>query len=879
MSSSRNSSNPAPAPAEQEQEQEQEQAKIISFQRKKKQVTIHSGSALQNDTKPTIQTQSTASEESDVENNLRKRLLTYRRINDLFQDARKDLKPLLKGLLETITKTLDAQAGSLWLVDSEKNANVCTVAIGPGSATLVGVSLPPGKGIVGWVIEKNSSSLVSDAQSDERFSSKVGPDGFITHSIIAVPLYHDGEVLGCIEVVNKTSKEPCFTEADKSLLEDICTPAAMHIKTTLSMQKQEILLNRLETFQHLHEGFSSTMELDKLLQIVLEKAIELLSADVGSIWLTDDTGDEIECKFAVGPTKDKVTGLKLIRGQGIIGWVIQNKKGSIVEDCTHDPRFSHEVDDKLGYVTRTMISTPLLVRDECIGAIQIINKKGSSEHFTQSDLNYLGMFSSSAALFVKNARLFASENKAKELSALISISKELSSILDVDAVLLSIANLSSGIIPFERATVSRMRPGRETYEVRAISGEQTIDSSNPDIQKLGTLHTKIIAGGKDIAINSTDAVAKDAKLQPLIKEYCDTHKLQSFWAFILKDDQGVLGLLTMESVEKNMIPDSKKELLGILISQCTVALRNADLFSTIPKNGIIGSISSNLLQQIQTIRQWPIEKCKRVGLACLSATLAMVFLKLPWNVTADIEIIPANQIYYAQAAGLVKEILVREGVSVKPGETLMRVDTTELVLQKMQKESSRHKVMTEMIKFQSEDKISDFKMKEAEKLSLDAELKLLEQQIAAAEVKSGINGVVVSDKLDDLIGKPVTSGEELIKIARTDMVFAQFDVPEGDAPLIETGQAVKFKVFGLPTQSFSENLKLWSVAAEGKGLTKDDPNRFFKARVEVPNTSPGLGPGLRPGMTGRGKIYTTWRSLGWIIFHKPMEFLGYNVLF
>ncbi|MEK6706365.1 MAG: hypothetical protein AABZ06_11305, partial [Bdellovibrionota bacterium] len=69
------------------------------------------------------------------------------------------------------------------------------------------------------------------------------------------------------------------------------------------------------------------------------------------------------------------------------------------------------------------------------------------------------------------------------------------------------------------------------------------------------------------------------------------------------------------------------------------------------------------------------------------------------------------------------------------------------------------------------------------------------------------------------------------------------------------------------------------AAAEGKGLTKDDPNRFFKARVEVPNTSPGLGPGLRPGMTGRGKIYTTWRSLGWIIFHKPMEFLGYNVLF
>ncbi len=816
----------------------------------------------------------------DNTESFKKRLIVYRRINELYQEKGLHFELLMSGLLELIVKVTGAEGGSLWITHKEKSEIQCKIATGTGSENVLNLVLPMSKGIVGWVVDHNQSAIVYDTSLDERFhgsSDRKQKNGFSTKSLIASPLFYGGEVLGVIEVVNKQTDDKRFNDEDKAFLDDICTPTAMHIKTSLAIQRQEAFVKRMGVFKQLHESFSETIDLNKLLGIVLTRAIELLQAEVGSLWLTTENDDKIECKIAEGPTKNKVIGVKLDKGTGIIGWVIENKKSSIVEDCSKDSHFSSEVDKKINFVTRSLISSPLCVKDECIGAIQIINKKGEELLFNKEDLNFLELFASSAAMYIKNARLFASEKKAKELSALIQISKEITSTLDLDAVLLSIVNLSSNIIEYTRGAVSRKPIGKKEYLIQAMNGQEKIDLNDEETKDLGKLHNKIVESGKDVLINS-EAYQNDPNGVAEIKKYLKKKNLKSFWAHVLKDDQGELGVLSMESLERNMIPENKKELLSILVSQCTVALRNAELYTTVPSGILSLDFSQKIAAKLYEMKEWPLEKKRNTALGVLGIIFSLIFVKVPWNITTAIEIVPMASTYYAQSKGKVSEVFVKEGQAVMAEDVLLKLETEDLILERRQKESSLQKIASEMLKLQSEGKIGEFKIKESEKKSLNAELEMLDKQLEHSTVKAMQDGIVVSSNLDELVGMPVNFGQELVKIARTDRVFAQFEVPEDDVLFVKPGQGIKFKVFGLPNTSFSNDIKLKTVAGEGKSLTKNDTNKFFIARAEVPNHQ-NSGSVLRPGMTGRGKIYTPWQPLGYYLFSKPAKYIVMNLFY
>jgi hypothetical protein len=197
-------------------------------------------------------------------------------------------------------------------------------------------------------------------------------------------------------------------------------------------------------------------------------------------------------------------------------------------------------------------------------------------------------------------------------------------------------------------------------------------------------------------------------------------------------------------------------------------------------------------------------------------------------------------------------------------------------MQRSEKENSRVKVRAEMIKVLQEDKISEYSIKEAEKRSLDYEIERLNAQIARAEIKSDVHGTVVSEKLRDLIGQPVQFGQEIIKIARADRFFVEFQVPEDEVIFVRPGLGFKFKVFGHPDVSFKEGLKLLSVAGEGRPLTETETDKYFIARAEVLNSAEAI---LKPGMTGRAKIEADWRPLGYVLFYKPYRYLMTKILF
>ncbi len=171
-----------------------------------------------------------------VENALVKRsLLVERRIRmqkmeerakklELFEKASMvfsstlDLRDLLERIMSITKDTIGAEACSVLLVDKASGELSFAVAIGKKADELGGFRIKPGQGIGGWVLENGESILVEDAGKDERFFAGVDrKTGFKTRSIIAVPLFKNGMIIGVIEVINKIG-DTQFCVEDKDVL-------------------------------------------------------------------------------------------------------------------------------------------------------------------------------------------------------------------------------------------------------------------------------------------------------------------------------------------------------------------------------------------------------------------------------------------------------------------------------------------------------------------------------------------------------------------------------------------------------------------------------------------------------------------------------------
>lgn len=809
------------------------------------------------------------------DDDLGKKLRVYSKVNDLYNETNLSLTVLMSKILDLVLKTIDAKGGSIWLLGDDGQTLNCQVAMGPDSKELSGATLQKNKGLVGWVAQFGKSSIQNQVTIEKRFGkdTKISLPENVATSILACPLKYKSELIGVIEIVQKATENSFFEITDQEFLEDICTPIGMYLKTTLTQRRQAELFKKLQLFKGVQDVLGSTMDLEQLLDLVVNKAIELLGAEVGSIWLTEENGEGIVCAYAEGPTKDQVKGIKIKRGVGIIGWVVENSKSSIVADCSKDARFSSALDKKINFATQSMISAPLVVKGECLGAIQILNKKGLGLLFNQEDLDFLSLFASSAAMYIKNAKLFASEKKAKELSVLIKISKEITATLDIDSVLLSVVNLSSDIIPYERASISTFSHSQKRFVVKAINGYETLDHEDPAVKALESLHNQVAQGKNEIVMNTLEDCGQ---LPPFVKDYINGKNIQSLWVIVLKDEQGDIGVLSMEATESHLVRENKKELLTLLVSQVTVALRNAELYTTIPSSKVLSSLKDRILKSALQFRQWPKERVLGAIAGVIAVIGALIFIRIPYHIETNIEVVPEVHTYYAESKSKVAKILVKEGQTVAVGQVMAVLDVSDSQINRQEKESQLQKLKAEMIKLMMDDKMADFKMKEKEIQSLDLEVSRLSQQILMAEVKAQFVGTVVSENLQDLLGKPLDFGQEIIKVARQDKVYVQFEVPEYEITHVAPEQKVKFKVFGYPNKVFDQDITLQSVAGEGKALSDKDTAKFFIARAEVENKSEVV---LRPGMTGRGKITGPDESLGYVLFSHPIRFMMNKMIF
>lgn len=180
---------------------------------------------------------------------LKSRLGTLKQELDFFEEVSKTLtstlglNDILSTIMKKAKKMIKAEVWSFLLIDQETGELVFEKTTGKkeDKKKIKKIRLKIGEGIAGWVAQELIPVVVPDVSTDPRFSSKIDKQiSLKTKSIMCVPIKSKGNILGVLEIVNKTTNEP-FTKDDLNLILRIVDHAAIAIERASLYQKMEEL--------------------------------------------------------------------------------------------------------------------------------------------------------------------------------------------------------------------------------------------------------------------------------------------------------------------------------------------------------------------------------------------------------------------------------------------------------------------------------------------------------------------------------------------------------------------------------------------------------------------------------------------------------------
>jgi sigma-B regulation protein RsbU (phosphoserine phosphatase) len=177
--------------------------------------------------------------------------------------------------------------------------------------------------------------------------------------------------------------------------------------------------NDLPRLLEVARRLAATSDLNELLELILEQARGLLSAERASIFLYDSARRELFSRLATG-----VESIRVSIDEGIAGAAARERRIVNVPEAYADPRFNREIDRQTGFVTRNILSIPLIdYQGELVGVLQVLNKTGGA--FSQYDVSLAEMLASQAGVALQRARLLEHAIERERLQRELAIAREI----------------------------------------------------------------------------------------------------------------------------------------------------------------------------------------------------------------------------------------------------------------------------------------------------------------------------------------------------------------------------------------------------------------------------------------------------------------------
>jgi diguanylate cyclase (GGDEF)-like protein len=163
------------------------------------------------------------------------------------------------------------------------------------------------------------------------------------------------------------------------------------------------LVQQLMTCVEIGKALTSTLDMERILVIILKRLNKLIRAKNWSLFLLDPQTRKLHFEVVVGLDKRSLGNMQIRLGEGIAGTVALTGEPILVPDVHKDPRFNGRVDHVTGFITRSLICLPLKLRGSIIGALEVVNPEDASL-FRPDSMPVLSILADYVAIAINNAR-------------------------------------------------------------------------------------------------------------------------------------------------------------------------------------------------------------------------------------------------------------------------------------------------------------------------------------------------------------------------------------------------------------------------------------------------------------------------------------------
>jgi GAF domain-containing protein len=495
-----------------------------------------------------------------------------------------DVRPVLDAIVESACKLCDARDAYVALRDGDYLVSQTQHGLIPVAwkRRPINRQWPAGRAVV-----EGKSVHLRDvlAREGDEF-----PDGreIARHdgarTVLAVPLMREGESIGVI-ILRRTEVLP-FTDKQIALLDTFADQAVIAIENArLFNETQEALEQQTATADILKVIASSPDDLKPVFESMLAKAMRLCEAQCGFIYQMEQGAMRAVAEIGVPPAFAEYRRHHLHTGGATtpVDEMRATKKPAHVHDARDSDAYRHGNPNAVAGVdlggARTVLYVPMIRNDDIVGVINLYRQE--VRPFTDEQLALLENFANQAVIAIENTRLLNETREALERQTATA------------EVLKVIASSPSDLQPVFDAIAERSKHlvgGHSTTVIRFIGDMGELAAFTPVSEEADALLRSLFpwrVGGDPQAesvlrgeiAEITDAESKSCPTT--IRDLARARGFRSRLFVPLKDDNDVIGLISITRKEPGAFAERDVELLRTFADQAVIAIQNVELFQQV----------------------------------------------------------------------------------------------------------------------------------------------------------------------------------------------------------------------------------------------------------------------------------------------------------
>lgn len=501
--------------------------------------------------------------------------------------------------------------------------------------------------------------------------------------------------------------------------------------------------------------------------------------------------------------------------------------------------------------TIQLVSAPIVLSEQAQGALT-----GCFSMREQAPLRHhwlMTLIGQAVLSWSRSRSLMQSQIKMSSLNDTVQLVKSLDLTESIGASGRVIVNHMRRLAETEQVAFVHVDQAYQQGRLLAVSDVEQVDETSPVNQAILAVCQLAIATKTPVVfpVGDSDDCPKE------LEHYCRTSRLNACIGLPLMDVDGeTIGALLVAGEPERLCQPKLVEYLQLVSN-----LVAGHLGMVLKANqGVFQRIKSLLWKSLK--KNWARKAALIVGLSMLA-----MLIPLPYNVGCKCQLEPVVRRFVAAPYdGILEHTFAETGEVVQADQLLARMDGRSLRIELAGLQAELDAAKKRRDSALATGDIAQSHIARSEMKRHEAKIELLNRRLENLEVRSPIDGIIVSGDLEKVEGAPLETGQTLFEVGPLDQMVAEILIPESEIRFVKPGQRVKIKLNAYPFRTFYGELTHIHTRSE----IVNDKN-VFVAEVVMENDDGRL----KPGMAGSAKIGSGYYPVGWNLFHNAWEKVRY----